>query len=162
MPATYEPIATTTLSSPTTNISFTSIPASYTDLRVVINYSMASGSTAVLRFNNNTGTTYAYKGLIGSTSVVAYGGTATGIRIPYNTQTNGMAFAMFDVFNYTSSNYKMVLYSVNQPNTSTGETGVGVGAWSVAAAITRVDLFGSTTVNFNTGTQATIYGILKA
>lgn len=162
MPATYEPIATTTLSSATSNISFTSIPASYTDLKVVIYYSMASGSTAALRFNNNTGTNYAYKGLIGSTSVVAYGGTATGIRIPYSTQTNGWASAIFDVFNYTSSNYKMVLYTVNQPNTATGETAAGVGTWGVADAITRVDLFGNGTVNFNIGTQATIYGILKA
>lgn len=162
MPATYEPIATTTVSSPTSNIVFNSIPATYTDLRVIIYYSMASGSTAALRFNNNTGTNYAYKGLIGSTSPVAYGGTATGIRIPYNTQTNGWALATFDIFNYTSSNYKMVLYSVNQPNTSTGETAQGVGTWGVADAITRIDLFGNTVVNFNVGTQVTIYGILKA
>ena len=36
MPATYEPIATTTLGSAATNITFSSIPATYTDLRLVL------------------------------------------------------------------------------------------------------------------------------
>jgi hypothetical protein len=36
MPATYEPIATTTLGTAAAFITFSSIPATYTDLRLVI------------------------------------------------------------------------------------------------------------------------------
>lgn len=164
MALTYEPIATTTLTSASSLITFSSIPSTYTDLRVVIYYSTASGSTAALRLNNDTGGNYGYKGLIGSSSSpIAFNTSgANNIRIPYNTQTNGMAFATFDILGYTRARVKMVLYTVNQVFSSTGETASGVGTWVDNTVVNRVDLFGNTVVNFNIGTQATIYGIKAA
>jgi hypothetical protein len=55
MAITYEPIATTT-SSGGGNISFTSIPATYTDL--FLSFVGDTGGITYLRYNNDSGSNY--------------------------------------------------------------------------------------------------------
>jgi len=61
MPATYEPIASTKVTgSSTTQIDFTSIPATYTDLVISLNIVNGTSLNALyMRFNNDTGANYA-------------------------------------------------------------------------------------------------------
>lgn len=69
MPATYEPISTTTLSSATTSINFTSIPATYTDLRIVWVYQTTTGgSYPIINFNSDAASNYSYITLFGAGS----------------------------------------------------------------------------------------------
>jgi hypothetical protein len=58
MAPTYEPIATTTLGTAAASITFSSIPATYTDLRLVVVAKAVSASTLDVRFNNDSGTNY--------------------------------------------------------------------------------------------------------
>jgi hypothetical protein len=44
MPATYEPIATTTLGTAAASITFSSIPATYTDLRLISGHKASTTS----------------------------------------------------------------------------------------------------------------------
>ena len=59
MPATYEPISTTTLGSAVNSVTLSSIPATYTDLVLVWKGSFsASGSGVGVRFNGDSGANY--------------------------------------------------------------------------------------------------------
>ena len=59
MPNTYEPIATNTLGSAASSVTFSSIPSTYTDLIVVMNYANSTGLADVFfRFNGDTGSNY--------------------------------------------------------------------------------------------------------
>jgi len=80
MPGTYEPIATQTLASPSATVTFSSIPATYTDL-VLIAWGTLSGNEFGLQFNSDTGTNY------GQTALAGNGSTATSTR---NTSYNGV------------------------------------------------------------------------
>jgi len=58
MPSTYTPIATNTLASVSTGVTFSSIPSTYTDLVLVINYRLdgtGTGAAGALRFNSDSG-----------------------------------------------------------------------------------------------------------
>ena len=69
MPATYEPIATTTLGSTATTVSFTSIPGTYTDLVLVTSIKAATTNTNQwMRFNSDSGTNYSSTNLYGTGS----------------------------------------------------------------------------------------------
>ena len=65
--ATYEPIATTTLGSAANAITFSSIPSTYTDLRLVGTFLApdADYSDINVQFNNDTGANYSYTLLLG-------------------------------------------------------------------------------------------------
>ena len=78
MPAgpTYENIATVTLGTLTPSISFTSIPASWTDLRLVF-AGKGTNTSFRLGFNSDTGTNYSYVQLNGTGAAVTSAG-ATG------------------------------------------------------------------------------------
>ena len=57
--ATYEPIATQTLASAAATITFSSIAATYTDLRLIFAKPIG-GSSLLLRFNSDTATNYSW------------------------------------------------------------------------------------------------------
>ena len=88
MPATYEPIATTTLGSAVNSFTFSSIPNTYTDLvLVVVVPTAASSGTFGLRFNSDTASNYSHTTLSGNgSSAVSYAG---------DTQTSFIAGDMF-------------------------------------------------------------------
>ena len=70
MTATYDPIATTTLGSAASTITFSSIPNTFTDLRLVL-FGVtlnATGTYNQIRFNNDTGTNYSWTQLLGNGS----------------------------------------------------------------------------------------------
>ncbi len=66
MAATYTPIASATLAASTSSITFSSIPATYTDIVVVINDINSTGSFDTnIRFNGDSGSNYSRTGLRG-------------------------------------------------------------------------------------------------
>jgi hypothetical protein len=58
MATTYEPIATTTLGTAAASITFSSIPATYTDLRLVVMCKLLAHQLLMFRFNSDTGSNY--------------------------------------------------------------------------------------------------------
>lgn len=163
MPSTYEPIATTTLGSAAASITFSSIPATYTDLRLVLNSSVsATGSELKLTFNNDTATNYSF------TSLYGYGSTANSYRetsrvgIPldaaFGIPNTQWALWTADIFSYAGSTFKTVLTTGSNDNNGSGATFRNVGLWRSTSAINRLDLSVSG-ITFSIGTTATIYGI---
>ena len=163
MPATYEPIATTTLGSAATTITFSSIAASYTDLRLVLVSSDGVGSSITMRFNSDTASNYSRTILNGNgtSAVTALTSNATSINIAPNNATAGL-FGLYtiDVFSYAGSTNKTVLSTNSVDQNGSGQVGRLVGLWRNTAAITTITLTDSS--NFAIGTTATLYGILRA
>ena len=167
MAATYEPIATTTLGSAAPSISFTSIPATYTDLRLVVSAIGAAASCYVaIQFNNDTATNYSYTYIRGNGSVAASARAASSARgFILNTSadlpTTFPALSTTDIFSYTGSTYKTFLATGSDDKNGSGETNSYVNLWRSTAAINRVDVIGYN-ANLGIGTTATIYGIKAA
>ncbi len=164
MPATYEPIATNTLASGTASITFSAIPATYTDLVLVFAGSAASSGTdsISMRFNGDTTTNYSYTVLSGNGSTATSGrGTSTtsiaGALITSTEQTN----SIWNICNYANTTtFKSVLA---RGNIAGALVRTGVGIWrKTPEAITSITLFPDSGQNFATGCTFTLYGIKAA
>lgn len=168
MPATYEPIATTTLGSNADSITFSAIGNTYTDLRIVLTgKTQPTNSRYVgIQVNSDTGSNYSYTILSGdgstasssrgtSTSVIAVGAAGLSDTIP--------TFYTFDIFSYGGSTYKTILTTAQEDKNGSGAVTYTVGLWRSTSAITSVSLVGTYgTGIFNSGTTATLYGIKSA
>lgn len=153
-------IATTTLSSAATNITFSSISGSYTDLRLVLT-GTADSSTVYVQFNNDTASNYSMTRLDGD------GSTASSTRQTslsecrlYNMQTTTPSLHTLDIFSYAGSTNKTLLATTQSDNNGSGNIRYYVQLWRNTAAITSVKLFFYSGTGFATGTTATLYGIL--
>lgn len=168
MPATYEPIATTTLTSPAASISFSSIPQTYTDLFMVANLRSSDprsgGQSVNLRLNGDSGTNYSKTGVYGSsTSVGSFRQTNAGV-IELSCTMNGTAAGVFaqnrvNIMNYSNANvFKTVLYRVDTEIYASGE----IALYRSTSAITSITLTEPSSLNWVTGCSVTLYGIKAA
>lgn len=163
MPATYEPIATTTLGSAATNITFSSIGSGYTDLRLVL-VGTGDAMNSGVRFNSDTASNYS------ETTLQGNGSSATSLRTTSGTyiKTNGNVAVfttpmvmIIDIFSYAGSTNKTVLSALANDNNGSGAVDYVVGLWRSTSAITSVTAFAAGG-SWQIGTTATLYGILKA
>jgi len=165
MPTTYEPIATTTLSSAAASITFSSISSSYTDLRLIISTPTGTGDYIELRFNGSSATNYSWTAL-GGDGTTGFSQTSinkTQLRIGTSMgSTTYPTYAIADIMSYRSSVNKSVLSQSGNDKNGSGEVGTYVGMWRSTSAITSVLIKGDGGGNLNSGTIATLYGILKA
>jgi hypothetical protein len=166
MPATYEPIATTTVSgSSTATITFSSIPASYTDLKLVLVYAGNASVNPRFQINSDTGSNYS------QTNIAGDGSSATSTRGTSQTRIfcslfNGLAANQFgiceiDFFSYANGTNKTMLLKNSQDSNGSGLVEYDVALYRSTSAINRLDIFTGSSV-YNAGTTATLYGILKA
>lgn len=167
MPATYEPIATTTLGSAANTITFSSISSAYTDLRLVLTGSLSSsvnGQSLYIRFNSDTGSNYSDTNLLGTGAAASsYNSiSATYIAANGNFGPTYPAFFSLDVFSYAGSTNKTSLLTFQTDNNGGGRVYRGVGLWRSTSAITSISLIGASSFNLTADTTATLYGILKA
>ena len=168
MPATYEPIATTTLGSAAATITFSSIPATYTDLRLVCTaLSATGGDTLSCYFNGTTGTTlYSWTRLVGTgTSVTTANQTDSDVL--FIGATSGQSsttipiLSTVDIMRYAGSTFKTSLITDSSDKNGDGRVARYVGLWSNTSAITSIVIKG-TSYNLAAGTMATLYGIKAA
>jgi hypothetical protein len=165
MPATYEPIATTTLGSAASSITFSSIPATYTDLRLVLFVKVSAADDLRLRFNTSTTTVYSYTYLYGN-GTAASSGFQSGTTYINPAQPNQLPTAQFslitaDIFSYAGSTNKTVLCTNSNDLNGSGVAERTVGLWRDTSAVNQIVL-SPASGQFAIGTSATIYGILKA
>jgi hypothetical protein len=157
MPSTYDPIATQTLGSATSIITFSSIPSTYTDLVLVIQGSMATAGGNYIQINGDTGNNYSVTFIYGDGSSAV---TTRSVNSP-----SASAFYL----NTGQSN--AILQFMNYSNTTTNKTFLSR-ANSSDFVSARVSLYRSTsaissitvgsTFNYNTGSTFTLYGIKAA
>jgi hypothetical protein len=165
--ATYEPIATTTLSSASTQVTFSSISSSYTDLVLVSNVSVVGYVASVyLRFNNDGTAKYSNTRLYGD------GASAAGDR-PSTLQTEmyvgivgsgttPKSVVITNIQNYANTTTKKTVLS--RGNDAASYASAVVGLWDSTTAINRIDIYfrlvGTDTAAV--GSTFTLYGIAAA
>lgn len=169
MAKTYEAIATYTVSgSATATYTFSSIPATYTDLVIVLSVALTDlgGWECRMRLNGDTGTTYS--------NIALYSNGTTGTyrelsRNYFSMSTGGCP---------TDANvYRVYKISINNySNSTTYKTGLSrsdlalggaltssavASLWRSTAAINSVTIFAQA-YNFAAGSTFTLYGIKSA
>ena len=176
MPAgsTYTPIATTTLGSAQTAVTFSSISGSYTDLVLIIQAATTHTDSTflTLTLNSDTGSNYSL------TEVYGNGSSATSTRASSLSQgyinsgtalstTVGNNVTIVNLMNYSNTTTnKTYLVRQNQP-AAIDYTGTGalVGLWRNTSAINSVKIENwraGAARNFATGSTFTLYGIASA
>ena len=168
MAITYEPIATTTVSTATASVTFSSISGSYTDLIVVFAGTAGGGNNnLVLTFNSDTGNNYSWTDLEGNGSTAASYrlSNQAGIKFAYNYVATGTSQCntIMHIMNYSNTTtYKTALGRVNTPTNATIYVGTtaGVGLWRNTAAITSLTC--SNGDNWASGSTFSLYGIKSA
>jgi hypothetical protein len=166
MPATYEPIATTTLGSAAATVTFSSIPGTYTDLVLVANFGSASANNDCRITVNSTGgasTAYSYTYLAGSGTAASSGRLA-----------NNAYVSSYFVIGCSTDPQTITLNFMNYSNTTTNKTFLSrvssagkelsavVGLYSSTSAITAIQLESagnSSPAQFTSGSMFTLYGI---
>ena len=164
MTATYDCIATTTLSTSASSVTFSSISGSYTDLVLISTATVSSGAADLyLRFNGDTAGNYSATILTGDGSTASstrFTNDAAGLILDYygSVGTTGH-ICIAHIMNYSNATtYKTVLSRANRASSGTDAV---VGLWRSTAAITSVTIRTSGG-NLATGSTFTLYGIKAA
>lgn len=160
MAITYEPIATTTLSSAAATVTFSSISGSYTDLVLITTGTQDTDDTCGIRFNADSGANYSATRMSGNGTAVSSSRwtdiTSAYFAVRYTTQNN----AILQIQNYSNNNtYKTFL---SRANNAGNLVNAWVGLWRNTAAITSITLTGFGSSNFASGSTFTLYGIKAA
>ena len=165
--STYTPIATTTLGTAVSNITFSSISGSYTDLVLIVSTAMTSSGTGdlSLQFNSDTGSNYSATALSGNGSSVLSNRytNETQVRCTYYGYLDTpIGTYIINLQNYSNSTtYKTLISRAN--NTGNG-TNSSVGLWRSTSAITAIKVMatGGNATNFIVGSTFSLYGISAA
>ena len=158
---TYTPIATTTLGSAASSVTFSSISGTYTDLILIAMATNPTGdSDLCIRFNSDTATNYS------STFIYGTGSSAASVR---NSSVSRMRIGRTDA----GSAYPNIIQIQNYSNSTTYKTAISrsqnsslvlanVGLWRSTAAITSITIIDENSYNFSIGSTFTLYGIAAA
>lgn len=157
---TYTALATVTLPSNDSSITFSSIPSSYRDLVLVVTGTLINGSSSLLwRANGDSGTNYNYVEMRGDGSTGTSSSTKDENRGRFtvaNVPTN-QPFVLYAHFvDYSATDkFKPVLSRVNDASSLVSAT---MGRWDNTTAISSIELFISV-YSYKAGTTLSLYGI---
>ena len=168
--ATYEPIATTTVSgSSTTSVAFSSISGSYTDLILVADMGAMPEITAIrFRFNDDTNSNYSYVQMSGNGSAAASttdSNQSSGLVSGALSNTTDRSIFIMNIMNYSNTTtYKTTINRGNRGADTLAAVSACVSTWRSTSAITKVTVspnYGGTVV-IPAGSTFTLYGITAA
>jgi hypothetical protein len=159
---TYTPLANVTLGSAASSLTFSSIPATYRDLIVVVS---AAGSTTLegrLRLNGDSGSNYNYNRMSGS------GSAATGADAANQSSAFLSAIAQATTTARMQMNINIMDYSatdkhttiINRADQAENGTDAIVNRWANTAAVTSVQILTSTG-NWASGSTFALYGVIS-
>jgi len=159
-------IATTNLTTTTANVTFSSIPQIYKDLRIFVSARGTLGQIfdgCSIEFNGVT-TGYSFRQFQGNgASVTSTSGSIypEGINTGSTATANTFGNAEFYIPNAFGSQQKILsVDSVSENNAATAFTRVQSGLWTGTAAISSIKLIATAGSNFVSGSTFTLYGIL--
>lgn len=162
--ATYSLIASNTLGSANSTVTFSSIPGTFTDLVLVASFASAVADNDVrCTVNSDTGTNYSYTRLSGN------GTSATSSR-----NSNQVFFAQYYVIGTSTSTQSIIWNVLDYSNTTTYKTilsrisaadkelSASVGLWRSTAAVTSITFTNAgnnSPAQFAAGSTFKLYGI---
>lgn len=157
----------------TANITFSSIPNTYTDLKIVLsirtNYTLSARDDVKITLNNDTGSNYSSRRLIGYDSGQRLADGASGTpsqNLTLFTTTNlttVSTFGMMEIYipNYTASTTKSYLIDPSGPNNSSTSWILGITShnYNQTTAISNVKIEPAYGTAFVEHSSASLYGI---
>lgn len=173
MPA-FEAIASTTLSSANTTITFSSIPDTYEHLQLRMYTRDGTPGASLynidIRLNNDSASNYTTHNLWGNgaSAVAAASISQTRIGIGWHPSSgvtsNTFAVTIVDILDYASTNkYKTARGMTGFDANGSGRVGLRSGLWLSTSAVNRVDVLGATSgTEFVAGSVFSLYGLRSA
>lgn len=162
MATTYEPIATTTLGSAASSVTFSSIAGTYTDLILVaVSANTSAATNMTIQVNGDTGTNYSRTRINGSGTAASSSRNSNETRI-YNGDVGNPSVPSVNTIHFmnysNTTTYKTVIGRYGEADIQTGAI---VGLWRSTAAITSITV-NSDSNNFAIGSTFTLYGVKSA
>ena len=159
--ATYSLIESQTLGSAQVSVTFSSIPATFTDLILVFNGAGNSDINVDLRFNGDTGSNYSNTALGGQNTSAAStrNNNQTAMRMNFQGYLRNAftSLAIINIMDYSNTTTnKTVLNRYNNGNTGVD---ANVGLWRNTSAITTVLIKVTDGNTFSVGSTFKLYGI---
>lgn len=165
-------IQTINITSATNTITFTAIPQTYTDLKIVLSGRSSVGnrqSSCKIIFNSVTSSNYYMRDLRfnGTTSSTSGNSASTGfspIYLPASSSLiNTFSVTKIEILNYKTSNKKIFRVDVAQEdNVTSKQLQLQSGLWDNTSAITSISIIEDESGNFVQNTTATLYGVSSA
>ena len=170
---TYTLIASNTLGSNTASVTFGSIPATYTDLKIVSNgrtdWTTNEYEALYMQLNSDTATNYSVTALMGTGSAAASYRQSTQNQMEIsrfsNSFSSNTAFgtSIIDLQDYSNTTtYKTAISRTNNVPYGYYNVGSTVGLWRSTAAVSTIKLYPALGSNFVTGSTFKLYGIEAA
>lgn len=156
--ATYALIESQVLGSAAASVTFSSIPGTYTDLRLVINGVISTAIDPVtINFNSDTASNYSYTLLYGDGTSAASARSAnlTAIRAGYLGTVQGITIVDIMDFSNTTTNKTVI----GRGSVSNWGVTAQVSMWRSTAAITSINIQSLSSYNFTAGSTFRLYGI---
>lgn len=169
----FDALSFITLSgTPTTAISFTSIPQTYTHLQIRAYgrvLEATNSSNILFTFNSDSGSNYSYEYLYNSSNTTVGGGATNpnagyglGFRFPGTSNTAshmGHGYMNIPDYSSTTKNKSLSGFTGHDGNSGfpNGQTFYWASDWTGTAAISTITL--SNTTGFASGSVFTLYGI---
>jgi hypothetical protein len=166
--ATYTALATVTLGSAASSVTFSSIPGTYRDLILVVNGSSSANSFVSVRFNGDSGTNYGYLSMIGANTAYSNSATHDQLYLADNQQkANALYQIQVSIMDYPATDkHKTALTRTSSQTAILSGGAVETAAvyasahrWANTAAITSVAV-NNLTGNFNSSTTFNLYGVI--
>lgn len=159
----YESIATTTLGSAASSVTFSSIAATYTHLqvRIMTGSSGAATDTILIQLNSDTtATNYYWHRLYGDGSTAFSGSSNANTVIDVSGTGTNFSGSVVDILDYTNTNkYKTIRTLSGYDANGSGRVGLNSTLWKNTAAITNIVFVISGGANFPTNSKFALYGI---
>jgi hypothetical protein len=163
MAVTYDKIATYTAPSAVSEITFTSISASYTYLVLVTSVKPTGAGATLFMQLNSTASGYSWQ-MLNRTSVTEARNQTSNTAALLCDYSVGLPSTIFTssithIYGYKSTDYQTT-YLTRSGNGSI-LTDMNVGRFANTAVVNAISIFVNGN-NLNTGSTATLYGVLKA
>jgi hypothetical protein len=159
---TYIALATTTLTSNTSTVTFGSIPSGFRDLVVVINTktNTAGPDSMGIRFNGDTGSNYSNVRVVGNSSgTSSYSDTTSVAYIGVAASSSNPLSVILHIMDYSATDkHKTILSRGSQGD---GWVTLHSGRWANTAAITSLTITppAGSSWTMSTGGTLSLYGI---
>jgi len=165
MANTYTLIQAQTLASSAANVTFSSIPATYTDLVVRVSGRSANasvGSDFIMQLNG-VSTNRSFTNLYGNgTTTASSAGTSDVVSNIVGNNATANTYSNFECYipNYLSSNNKSFnIFEVDENNATTSYQYMNAGLWSSSAVITSITFSAESGANILATSSFYLYGI---
>jgi hypothetical protein len=160
---TYTPLATITLTGTASSVTFSSIPATYRDLVLVVEHKVSGGGETDVQFNADTGNNYSTVTMRAGASASTFSATFTSNGIKPQNSVGGSTtvgdFFRLEIMDYSATD-KHKTSLLKSGNGSTSFVQNHAVRWLNTAAITSVKCTASGTT-YAVGSTFSLYGVIS-